>query len=239
VSAGVIESLSLQSLALAFAAGLVSFLSPCVLPLLPVYLSYISGVAVDALDLQRRRVLRVSLAFVLGFTILFVVLGTAAGGIGQALLSHRTLLSILAGLVLVLAGVAAMDLVHLPGVRAFPVPKVAGFGGAMVAGAAVAVGWTPCVGPVLGAILTYAGSRASGAGGALLLFAYSAGLGVPFILASVAFGWVSRRLAAVRRHYRTVRLVAGALLIVAGLLMITGAFDVMSRSLPSWVPFDI
>lgn len=234
-----IESVSVQSLALAFAAGLVSFLSPCVLPLLPVYLSYISGIAVDALEVERRRVLRVSLAFVLGFTILFVVLGTAAGGIGQALLSQRTLLTIIAGAVLVVAGIAVMDLVHLPGMRGLPMPKVTGPAGAMVAGAAVAVGWTPCVGPVLGAILTYAGSKGSGAAGALLLFVYSIGLGVPFILASVAFGWVSRRLTAVKRHYRTIRLVAGGLLIAVGVLMITGTFDVVSRALPSWAPFDI
>lgn len=234
-----IDSLSPQSLALAFAAGLVSFLSPCVLPLLPVYLSYISGVAVDALELQRRRVLRVSLAFVLGFTILFVALGVAAGGIGAALLSHRALLSVIAGLVLVLAGIAVMDLVHLPGVRGMSVPKVTSIGGAMLAGAAVAIGWTPCVGPVLGAILTYAGSKGSGGGGALLLFAYSVGLGVPFILAAVAFGWVSRRLSAIRRHYRAIRMVAGVLLIAAGVLMIIGAFDILARTLPSWVPFNI
>jgi cytochrome c-type biogenesis protein len=234
-----VDGLTFSSAGLAFAAGVVSFLSPCVLPLLPVYLSYISGVAVEDLEGQRWRVLSVALAFTGGFTALFVVMGAAAGSIGGVLVENRTLLSILAGVVLVIAGLFVMDVFHLGRGGATRLPKVAGPAGAFVTGAAIALGWTPCVGPVLGAILTMAGAEQSAAQGALLLLAYSLGLALPFLLAAVAFGWVGRHLAWVKRHYRGLRIVAGVLLIVAGLMMVTGTFEWLSRALPGWHPFDI
>jgi len=234
-----LDGLTVSSAGLAFAAGVVSFLSPCVLPLLPVYLSFVSGVAVEDLERQRWRVLRVALSFTAGFTALFVVLGTAAGSIGGVLAANRTLLSIIAGVVLIVAGLFVMEVIHLPAGKGLELPKVGGVLGGFVAGAAVAVAWTPCVGPVLGAILTLAGTQGGAAQGALLLFVYSLGLAVPFLLAAVAFGWVARRLEWVKRHYRVIRIVAGVLLIIAGLLMVTGTFEYLSRLAPSWSPFDI
>ncbi len=233
------ESLTLYSGVLAFAGGLVSFISPCVLPLLPVYLSVVSGVPVEDLRRKRSRVLALGGAFVAGFTVLFVLLGTAAGGIGATLTAHRTALSIIGGVVLIVAGILMLDVVHLPSIGGGRLPRLGGPGGAFVAGAAVAIGWTPCVGPVLGAILTLAGSGQSPAAGAVLLFIYSLGLAVPFLAAALAYGWVSRRLTWVRRHYRVIRIVAGVVLIAAGLLMVTGAFDLISRALPSWSPIDV
>jgi cytochrome c-type biogenesis protein len=234
-----VEGLSFASAGLAFAAGVVSFLSPCVLPLLPVYLSYVSGVAVGQLEQRRWHVLRIALAFTSGFTVLFVVMGTAAGSIGGVLAEHRTLLSMVAGVVLIIAGLFVMDVFHLSRAGGMRAPKVAGPAGAFVAGAVIALGWTPCVGPVLGAILTMAGAEQSAVQGALLLFIYSLGLALPFLLAAVAFGWVGRRLAWVKRHFRGLRIGAGVVLIVAGLMMVTGTFDWLSRTLPGWHPFGI
>ena len=234
-----VDALSLATAGIAFAAGLVSFLSPCVLPLVPVYLSYVSGVAVEDLDRHRWQVLRIALAFTGGFTVLFVVLGVAAGSLGGVLASQRTLLSIIAGVVLIIAGLFVMDVIHLPGGRGARIPAIGGPLGAFVAGGAVALGWTPCVGPVLGAILTMAGSGQSPMQGGLLLFIYSVGLAVPFLAAAVAFGWVSGRLSWIKRHYRTIRIVAGILLIIAGLMMVTGTFEWLARSIPSWSPLSL
>jgi cytochrome c-type biogenesis protein len=225
-----VHALSLSAAGLAFAAGFVSFLSPCVLPLLPVYLSYISGVSVERLQAERWAVLRVTLGFVSGFTIVFVVLGAGAGGVGSALLHHRHALTLAAGAFLVLAGIAVMGSFHLPlHVPAWS-PHLRGVPGALLAGAAVCIAWTPCVGPVLGSILTFAGSK-SAAAGAVLLFFYSLGLAVPFLAAALAFGWVGRRLAAVKRHYRAFQISAGAVLVIVGVLFLTGTFDALSRSL--------
>lgn len=234
-----VDTLTFSSAGLAFAAGVVSFLSPCVLPLLPVYLSYVSGVAVEDLQRRRWRVLRIALSFSAGFTALFVLLGVAAGSIGGLLTANRTLLGIVAGVVLIVAGLFVMDVVHLPAGKGVKVPQVTGAAGAFVAGAAVAVAWTPCVGPVLGAILTLAGTQGGAGQGAVLLLIYSLGLALPFLAAAAAFGWVARRLDWVKRHYRTIRIVAGVLLVLAGLLMVTGTFDYLTRLAPSWSPFDL
>ena len=225
-----VHSLSPAAAGLALAAGFVSFLSPCVLPLLPVYLSYVSGVSVERLQRERWAALRVTLAFVAGFTAVFVVLGAGAGGVGSELLHHRRVLTVVAGAFLILSGVMVMGLMHLPLHPPSWVPRLHGVPGAFLAGTAVCIAWTPCVGPVLGSILTFAGTG-SAAGGALLLFVYSLGLAVPFVAAALAFSWMGRRLAAVKRHYRAFQLAGGIVLVAAGVLFVTGSFDVFSRSL--------
>jgi cytochrome c-type biogenesis protein len=232
-----IESLSPSSAGLAFLAGLVSFLSPCVLPLLPVYLSFVSGVSVEALASERGKVLRVSLAFVAGFTLVFMLLGAGAGELGGLLRQYRHWLTVLAGALLVLSGLAIVGLVHVPTPGLSRLPRMRGVPGAFLVGMAVAIGWTPCVGYALGAILTMAGAAESAWSGALLLFIYSLGLGVPFLLAAVAFGWVARRLVWFKRHYRGFQIASGAVLIVFGVLFITGSFDYLSRLLSGWNPF--
>jgi cytochrome c-type biogenesis protein len=227
-----VTSLSLSAAGLAFVAGLLSFISPCVLPLLPVYLSFISGVAVDRLGSERRRLLWTSLLFVAGFTAVFVLMGAGAGGVGRLLIRYKQELTILAGAFIVFSGLVVTGAVRMPE----PVMKIApthrGAGGAFLTGAALAVGWTPCVGYVLGAILSMAASSQSAAAGSLLLLVYSAGLAVPFVLAALAFDWVSARLKGVRDHYRGIRIGAGVLLMVFGVLMMFGVLDQLTRWLP-------
>ncbi len=229
-----VESLSLISVAVAFAAGVVSFLSPCVLPLLPVYLSFVSGVGVDGLATSRRRLLGVALLFVAGFTAVFVVLGAGAGGAGALLGDYRRELEIAAGLFVALSGLAVAGLIRLPERGIGLSPRLRGPAGAALTGAALAIAWTPCVGYVLGAILSMAASSQSAAAGSLLLFVYSLGLGLPFVAAALAFGWVSARLTVVKRHYAVVRVVAGAIMVMAGVLMTLGLFAQLSRWLPAF-----
>lgn len=231
-----ITSLSLTAIGLAFAAGLLSFISPCVLPLLPVYLSFISGVGVEELAGRRRRLLWTSLLFVAGFTVVFVVMGAGAGGVGRLLLRYRQELTIAAGAFIALSGLIVAGVIKLPEPVLRVTPKRAGAGGAFFTGAALAIGWTPCVGYVLGAILSMAATSQSAVTGSLLLLVYSAGLGVPFVLAALAFDWMSARLSWIKRHYRAIQISAGMLLVVFGVLMMLGLLERLSRWLPVFSP---
>lgn len=229
-----VTSLSLTAVGLAVLAGLLSFVSPCVLPLLPVYLSFISGVGVEQLGGQRRRLLGASLLFVAGFTVVFVLLGAGAGAVGRLLLRYRQELTIAAGAFIALSGLVVAGIIHLPKPAMRMVPKHAGAGGAFLTGAALAIGWTPCVGYVLGAILTMAASSQSVWTGSLLLLAYSIGLGVPFVLAALAFEWMTARLSFIKRHYRGIQVGAGLLLFVFGVLLMLGVLERLSRLLPAF-----
>lgn len=228
-----ITSLSLTAIGLAFAAGLLSFVSPCVLPLLPVYLSFISGVGVEDLGREhRRRLLLTSLLFVAGFTVIFVLMGAGAGGVGRLLIEHRDVLMIAAGAFIAFSGLVVAGFIRLPEPVLKVAPKRAGAGGAFLTGAALAIGWTPCVGYVLGAILSMAATSQSALSGSLLLLVYSMGLGVPFVLAALAFDWVSARLGWVKRHYRGIQVTAGVVLVVFGVLMMFGVLQQLSRWMP-------
>lgn len=231
-----ITTLSLSGIGLAFLAGVLSFVSPCVLPLLPVYLSFISGVGVERLGSERRRLLWTSLLFVAGFSVVFVAMGAGAGGVGRLLIRHRHELTIAAGAFIAVSGLVVAGVIRLPKPAMRMTPRHAGAGGAFLTGAALAVGWTPCVGYVLGAILSMAASSQSAASGSLLLLVYSAGLGVPFVLAALAFDWMSARLGAVKRHYRAIQVTAGVLLIAFGVLMMVGVLEQMGRWLPPFSP---
>jgi len=180
-----ITSLSLTAIGLSFAAGLLSFVSPCVLPLLPVYLSFVSGVAVEDLGKDHRRLLWASLLFVAGFTAVFMALGAGAGGIGRLLIDYRRELTVLAGAFIALSGLVVAGVVRLPEPMLRAAPRRAGAGGAFLTGAALAIAWTPCVGYVLGAILSMAAAGQSVVTGSLLLLVYSLGLAVPFLLAAL------------------------------------------------------
>jgi cytochrome c-type biogenesis protein len=228
-----ITSLSLTAIGLAFAAGLLSFVSPCVLPLLPVYLSFISGVGVEDLGREhRRRLLLTSLLFVAGFTVIFVLMGAGAGGVGRLLIAYRDELMIAAGAFIALSGLVVAGFIRLPEPVLKVAPKRAGAGGAFLTGAALAIGWTPCVGYVLGAILSMAATSQSALSGSLLLLVYSMGLGVPFVLAALAFDWVSARLGWVKRHYKGIQVTAGLVLVVFGVLMMFGVLQQLSRWMP-------
>jgi cytochrome c-type biogenesis protein len=231
-----ITTLSLSGVGLAFLAGLLSFVSPCVLPLLPVYLSFISGVGVERLGSERRRLLWTSLLFVAGFTVVFMAMGAGAGGVGRLLIRYRQELTIVAGAFIAFTGLVVAGAIRLPRPVMRITPRHAGAGGAFLTGTALAIGWTPCVGYVLGAILSMAASSQSAASGALLLLVYSAGLGVPFVLAALAFDWMNARLGFVKRHYRAIQVAAGVLLVVFGVLMMLGVLEQMGRWLPAFSP---
>jgi cytochrome c-type biogenesis protein len=203
--------------AVAFSAGLLSFATPCVLPLVPAYLS-----AIGARSTDPRRALLASLPFVLGFSLVFVALGASAGLAGGALTDHRLQLVKLSGIVIVAMGLVMLGLIRLPALDRSFAP---GLGPARASGSSVLLGgafglaWTPCIGPVLGSILTLAATGATAARGAALLAAYAAGLAVPFMVAGVALGKVMSGARRVRDHYHLVRAVSGAVLIAAGLLV--------------------
>ena len=211
----------------AFAVGLVSFVSPCVLPLVPGYLSTISGVSFA--DIQegrgRSQVLGPALLFCLAFTAMFVALGMTATGLGQTLQDNRQLLRQSSGIVIALLGVLFIAMLFVPKLnrewRPEQLMRRAHTGGPIVAGLAFAVAWLPCTGPTLGAILTAASSEQTvGKGGVLLLF-YALGLAVPFILSALAFSTFSGVFGFFRSHYTAITLVSGVVLIVMGVLLYT------------------
>jgi cytochrome c-type biogenesis protein len=211
----------------ALGAGLVSFLSPCVLPLVPGYLSAVTGVA--AADLEHaswRQVLGPSLLFIASFSAIFIALGVTATGVGDLLRENRELLNKIAGAVIVAMGVffvAAMFVTRLN--REWHVEALlarAGSGGPVVAGAAFAIAWTPCIGPTLAAILSAATLSETAGRGAFLLGVYSAGLAIPFLATSLAFTRMTTAFDAVKRHYAVIIGAGGAILIVMGVLVYTG-----------------
>ena len=217
------------TLPLAFGAGVVSFLSPCVLPLVPGYISYMSGMSAGSDDMSPRlKTLRATLAalvFVAGFTVVFVPLGATATLLGQALREYQDQFRIASGIFIIVLGLVFMNVIKVPFLqreaRFHPKPG-AGMWGAAVLGGAFAFGWSPCIGPILGSVLTIAAGRGGSVGeGALLLTAYSLGLGVPFILAGLGVTRLTGVVAWLRRRMRAVTLASGALLIVVGLLFIT------------------
>ncbi len=220
------------SLALAFAAGLLSFVSPCVLALVPVYLAFLGEAAVPAADVTvstwRGPALRLALLFVLGFSAMFILLGVSVGLIGSVLL-REPLVRQIAGLAVIAIGLVTTGVFGplLDRVRA-PVPAVALPSGrslrALALGGLVSIGWTPCIGPVLGAILTMGLSAREVGVAALLLVAYSAGLGVPFLAAALALPRVTPLMQWLRSHHRAVQIVSGAFIIGVGLLIVTNAF---------------
>jgi cytochrome c-type biogenesis protein len=232
----------------AFGAGILSFLSPCVLPLVPGYLSMVSGLSAAELSaaesggtatLTRPMLTGIGL-FVAGFTVVFVALGAAASGIGRLLDSHQVPLAHLSGLVVIVLGLLLVVgslpghwwahlgagprrvLTRLSGERRFDVrPSTLGVWAAPVMGMAFAFAWTPCIGPVLGVVLGLAAHNGSLAGGVLLLFAYSLGLGVPFVITGLAFGRLTSMFARARRGLSIVEAVAGLILVVFGILLLT------------------
>jgi cytochrome c-type biogenesis protein len=213
----------------ALAAGLVSFLSPCVLPLVPGYLSAVTGVSPAELDRAGwRRVLVPSLLFVASFSLIFIALGLTATGLGSTLQDHRHTLETIAGVMIIVMGVffvASLFVTRLNREWHFDaLMERAGKGGPVVAGAAFAIAWTPCIGPTLGSILTAASLSGSAGHGAFLLAVYSAGLAIPFLLTALAFSRMTTAFAVVKRHYAVIVAIGGVILITMGVLILTGEF---------------
>jgi cytochrome c-type biogenesis protein len=224
----------------ALLAGIVSFLSPCVLPLVPGYLSAVSGVSVDDLDdADWRRVMGPSLVFVASFSVIFILLGLTATRIGSALSDHRETLDKVAAAFIIAMGilfVASFFVVKLNREwRPHGLIERAGSGGPLIAGAAFAIAWTPCIGPTLGAILSAASTTGSAARGALLLAVYSAGLAIPFLLTALAFNRMTGAFAVVKRHYTALVAVGGVILIGMGVLMWTGELYRLNIEIQRWM----
>jgi len=224
----------------ALAAGVVSFLSPCVLPLVPGYLSAVSGVSASELESAGwRRVLGPSLLFVASFSTIFILLGLTATGLGSTLNEHEELLSKIAAALIIAMGVffvASLFVARLN--REWHVEALldrAGKGGPVVAGAAFAIAWTPCIGPTLGAILGAAALTDSAARGAFLLAVYSAGLAIPFLLTAVAFSRMTTAFAVVKRHYQLIVATGGLILIAMGVLIWTDQLTQLNSEAQSWL----
>ncbi|RYU14892.1 cytochrome c biogenesis CcdA family protein [Nocardioides iriomotensis] len=227
----------LLALPVAAVAGLVSFFSPCVVPLLPGYLSYATGLSGADLERARRgRMVLGSLLFVLGFTFVFVALGTLSGALGDLLWEYMTPITRVLGVVTILVGLAFLGLVPWlqRDVRVHRVPAV-GLAAAPLLGVLFGLGWTPCIGPTLAAVQTLALTEGTAARGALLSVAYSLGLGIPFVLAGLAFRRMLGAVAWVRRHQVWVTRAGGVMLVAVGVLLVTGVWDVWVGDLRNWV----
>jgi cytochrome c-type biogenesis protein len=215
---------------IALAAGLVSFLSPCVLPLVPGYLAYVGANAdSSATDKPaRRRLIIGSLLFVAGFTAVLVALMAAAGTIGIWLIEWEPIITRIMGVVVILMGVVFIGFFgRMQMTRKLRVKPRVGLLGAPLLGVVFAIGWTPCLGPTLATIMSLSLQQGSVSRSVVLALAYSLGLGIPFVLAAIGFGWMTRTMTFFKRHIRVVNLIGGALLILIGLLMVTGLWSHM------------
>ena len=220
-------------IATAFAAGVISFLSPCVLPLVPGYISYVAGRTISADGVPAHsgitaasRTLGLSLCFVLGFSTVFVLLGASATALGGLLRTHLYEANLIGGVIVVIFGLFTTGLVPMPwldrDVRFHSSPNSGGAWSAYLLGLAFAFGWTPCIGPVLGSILALSAANATVASGTTLLAVYSLGLGLPFILAALFMRGFMARMMSMRRTGRVLKIVAGGVMVVMGIAMITG-----------------
>nr|WP_251381781.1 MULTISPECIES: cytochrome c biogenesis protein CcdA [unclassified Leucobacter] len=224
---------------IALLAGLVSFLSPCVLPLIPGYLAYVSGVAgsggsaaaanpASAKKAERRRMIIGSLLFIAGFTLVFLLINVAAGAIGFWLWDYQDIIIQVMGLVVIVMGLVFMGAFSkLQNTKKMKLKPRVGLAGAPVLGIVFAIGWAPCMGPTLGVVMTLAAQSGSVGRATVLALFYCIGLGVPFVLASFGFGWMTQTMSFFKRHIRVVNLIGGALLILIGLLMVTGLWSKM------------
>ncbi len=228
------------SLPLAFAAGLVSFLSPCILPIVPTYVAFVSGLTFGELSERptgevRRKAAIHSVFFVLGFSIVFMTLGLAATAMGPAIAQSLPWINRVGGIVVIFFALHLLGLVQIPAlarewrVRSEKAPLSPL--GALLVGVGFGAGWSPCIGPVLATILLYASLEATMASGVILLGTYALGLGIPFVAASMSINWFLAGSQAARRWIRPIQRVAGTVLFVIGLLMVTGHFATMTAAL--------
>src|SRR3954453_12930099 len=234
------EGSSSFGIVIAFTAGLLSFLSPCVLPLIPSYVTFITGLSLEDVQKSRRAALIHSLLFVLGFTLIFLAFGPTAPALGQLLLYQRAWITRIGGLLIIVFGLYMLGVFNISLFsrerRVHIANKPVGYLGTLLVGIAFGAGWTPCIGPILGSILTYAATQAEVSRGVGLLAAYSLGLALPFVLAAVA---IERFVAAFQRMRSAmvwVSRVSGALLVVVAILMLTDYMTVITGVLQAWTP---
>ncbi|AKJ11553.1 cytochrome C biogenesis protein ResC [Streptomyces incarnatus] len=233
----VLNGALLIALPVALLGGLVSFFSPCVLPLVPGYLSYVTGVAgTDLAEARRGRMATGALLFVLGFTAVFVSGGALFGFFGSTLQEYKDTLSKALGVLMILLGVFFMGLMPWLTQREFRFHRrpAAGLVGAPLLGALFGVGWTPCIGPTLASVIALSSQQASAGRGAILTVAYCLGLGVPFVLTAIAFRKALGAFGWVKRHYVWVLRAGGTMMIVTGVLLLTGAWDSLVQQMQTW-----
>ncbi|MFE8017557.1 cytochrome c biogenesis CcdA family protein [Streptomyces antibioticus] len=233
----VLSGALLLALPIALLGGLVSFFSPCVLPLVPGYLSYVTGVAgTDLAEARRGRMAAGASLFVLGFTAVFVSGGALFGYAGDSLQANRDVLSKVLGVLMILMGVFFMGLMPWMTQREFRFHRrpATGLVGAPLLGALFGIGWTPCIGPTLASVIALSSQQGSAGRGAILTVAYCLGLGVPFVLAAVAFRKALGAFGWVKRHYVWVLRTGGTMMIVTGVLLLTGTWDRLVQDMQSW-----
>lgn len=231
----------------AFAFGLLSFISPCVLPIVPGYISFISGVSFDEMQNEanrsqiRKRIAKNCLLFILGFTVVFIALGASATAVGQFLHERLDIISKVAGVVIIIFGLHMIGVFKIPFLnyekRFSTQAKPMGLVGAFLVGMAFAFGWTPCIGPILAAILAIASQQDTVLKGISLLAVYSLGLGVPFLIAGLSITFFYNVFNKLKRHLHKVEIAGGALLVVVGVLIMTNYLTVISGYLSKWLPF--
>jgi cytochrome c-type biogenesis protein len=234
----------------AFVAGVLSFISPCVLPLIPGYLSYISGLTLDEMQgtgdtamsfgAARRRVLAASIFFILGFSFVFICFGAAASVLGQYMLEKQRLLAKIAAVIVILFGLHTMGVLRIGWLysekRVQVEKKPTSLFGAFFVGLAFAFGWTPCIGPILAGILAIAGTQQTVGQGVQLLAVYSAGLGLPFLLTAFAINQFFTVFKRIRKHYHLIEIISGLLLVLIGLLIFTNRFTLIAKWLTPYLP---
>ena len=217
----VLSGSMLLALPIALLAGIITFVSPCVLPLVPGYLGYVSGSAAP-----KSKVILGSVLFVLGFTSVFVSLGVLAGTAGLLFVSQNQWVQLILGLLVVVFGLAMIgQFKFLQQTIKIPLSPKLGLAGAPLLGVVFALGWSPCIGPTLSAVLVLASDAGDPARGAILATVYSLGIGIPFILIAAGFNWATKSVGFVKRHIRTFNLVGGGMLVLIGLLLMTGLWN--------------
>jgi cytochrome c-type biogenesis protein len=225
---------------IAFSAGLLSFLSPCVLPLIPSYVTFITGLSLDDVQHARKAALIHGSLFVLGFTLIFLAMGAGATMLGQVLIQNRDWISRIGGVVIIVFGLYLLGVLNigfLSRERRFHVAdKPVGYLGTMVVGIAFGAGWTPCLGPILGSILLYTGTQADLGRGMLLLFAYSLGLAVPFLISAIAIERFTVFFQKMRKQMMWISRISGAVMIVIGVMLVTNYFTVLASWLTTLTP---
>jgi cytochrome c-type biogenesis protein len=235
------------SLLAAFTAGVISFISPCVLPLIPGYLSFISGVSLEEMKGEEKKsealkkVTLNTLLFVLGFSVVFTAMGASATFVGEFLLSKLSLFNKIAGAIIILLGLHIMGVFRISFLnyekRFHTKSKPLGPLGSFVVGLAFAFGWTPCIGPILGGILLLASNQDTMGKGIVLLSSYSLGLGIPFLITAVSFNTFLGVFGWVKKHFRTIEIISGLLLVIIGVFIFIGSFGYIASLLNQWFPW--
>lgn len=234
------ETTGSLGLLIAFSAGLLSFLSPCVLPLVPSYVTFITGMNLEDLHSSRKTTLIHALLFVAGFTLIFLALGAGATVFGQLMLRYRDIISRVGGMLVIVFGLYMLGVFNFAfmqrDTRLYLSHKPLGYFGTLVVGIAFGAGWSPCIGPILGAILTMAANEADLQRGLLLLLTYSMGLAVPFLVAALAVERFLAVFAKLKHQMVWVNRIAGAMLILVGILMVTNRFTMLATWLQDFTP---